>query len=81
MYHQLTIDLHGLTEEQAYGPILNALFELENNLHIDSIVFITGKGTGILKMVLERTLEEEGYFWVIDNKNQGSYTVYRKKEY
>ncbi|UVD81580.1 DNA mismatch repair protein MutS [Mycoplasma iguanae] len=76
--NEIEVELHYLTEQEAYGPILNALFEMENDQNIISILFITGKGSGAMKTVLENVLEENSYEWFFENNNTGAYRVYRK---
>ncbi|MGY6171767.1 hypothetical protein ACW95P_00270 [Candidatus Mycoplasma pogonae] len=74
-YGYIEVDLHGLNESEAYGPILNALFELKNNPELDRVIFITGIGERVLKNVLETILDDESFNWYQENNNPGKYIV------
>ncbi|AAT27890.1 hypothetical protein [[Mycoplasma] mobile] len=79
MFEEKTIDLHGLDSWEATGVILNELFVLEENSdYKKSILFITGKGKGVLIETLLEILKSENYYY---NKiTEGSFRVYAKKE-
>ncbi len=69
-----TIDLHGLSENDAIGIISVALFEIEIG-DVDSIEFITGKGD-VLTRVLEDLVSDSGLEYKRNPNNMGSYIVF-----
>ncbi|VEU72827.1 recombination and DNA strand exchange inhibitor protein [Mycoplasmopsis gallopavonis] len=52
------VDLHGLETDEAVIIAYQHLLEFQKN-QIDSLVFITGKGTGALKTVIANLLDKE----------------------
>ncbi|MFV8401019.1 Smr/MutS family protein [Mycoplasma sp. 005V] len=61
-----TVDLHGLTSEQAMIEVVKHLYDLKRN-KTDSVLFITGNGTGTLKAALETFLEKNKIQYSIQN--------------
>lgn len=67
------VDLHGLYTEEAAKDLYKHIFDLKNG-RIDSILFITGKGTGALKTYVEDFLEKNELIWELRN-NDGAFYV------
>ncbi|MDZ7293585.1 Smr/MutS family protein [Mycoplasmopsis pulmonis] len=72
------VDLHGLDQQDALGKIINLLFDLENS-DDQKVLVITGRGYGVLKQTLEQILDEQDYYYEIQN-NGGAYLIYAKHE-
>ncbi|WLP85190.1 Smr/MutS family protein [Mycoplasma seminis] len=67
------VDLHGLTSEEAMIEVVRHLYDLKRS-KVDSVLFITGNGTGTLKAALETFLEKNSIRYEIQN-NGGAYYV------
>lgn len=72
------VDLHGLLAEEALIVITNNLFDYKTG-KVDQIMFITGKGTGILKTTLENYLHSNNIRYSIFN-DDGAYLINRFNE-
>lgn len=70
----MSIDLHGMTEQEAIGALMTALFSFDHS-GMDQMEIITGRGY-VLTRVVEDCLEEEGYEYRVSPGNPGSYIVY-----
>lgn len=68
MSKNVELDLHGLTWEQAQNKILFLIDELKN-YKIDTVLFVTGKGTQALKTFTIKLLDDNFIDWEITNKN------------
>ncbi|QGZ97286.1 hypothetical protein GE118_00510 [Mycoplasma sp. NEAQ87857] len=69
----IEVDLHGLTSEQAMIEVMEYIYDFKNHKY-ESILFITGKGTGILKVSLEQLLEKNNISFQVVNKG-GAYLI------
>ncbi|SJZ43923.1 Smr/MutS family protein [Mycoplasmopsis verecunda] len=67
------VDLHGLTSEEAMIEVVKHLYDLRRN-KVDSVLFITGNGTGTLKSALETFLDKNNIKYQTTN-NGGAYQV------
>ncbi|MFV8467476.1 Smr/MutS family protein [Mycoplasma sp. Sp48II] len=67
-----TVDLHGLTSEQAMIEVVKHLYDLKRN-KIDSVLFITGNGTGTLKAALETFLVKNKIKYHLQNDGAAYY--------
>lgn len=67
----MTIDLHGMSTNEAIAYILNSLFSFLNDEYEISLEIITGKGMGILFEETLTILEEEDkiYYRILANNN------------
>ncbi|WP_022935028.1 Smr/MutS family protein [Mesomycoplasma moatsii] len=72
----MTIDLHGLTVEEATREILVSLLNLDTSYDYELII-ITGKGTGTLMMATLKILDEEGRVY---HKEDGRVIVFKKEK-
>ncbi len=70
-----SIDLHGLIEQEAIGPILSAIFDVQNNEDME-IEIITGNGYVLRDLVIEMA-EEDGIQWRNDGSNTGAIIIYK----
>lgn len=71
--NNITIDLHGLTEEEAIPRILTGIISLELG-EITELEIVTGRGE-VLTRVVEEILEENHLSWTHKNNNFGSYYI------
>ncbi|AMD81253.1 hypothetical protein MCANUFG4_01288 [Mycoplasmopsis canis UFG4] len=76
---KIIVDLHGLESKDAIITIQKHLFDLESN-KIHEIDFITGKGSGILKVSLEDFINkhnEHSEFKIkLTQVNEGLYKIW-----
>lgn len=63
----MTIDLHGMTEQEAIPYILSSLFSLDMNQFETYLEIITGKGQGVLLRTTLDLLEEENRVYSFKN--------------
>ncbi|QCZ36422.1 Smr/MutS family protein [Mycoplasma nasistruthionis] len=75
---QIEIDLHGLRSEEAEIEIAQHLFDLKR-YRVDSILFITGIGTKVLKTTLETILDKENMSYQVVNSG-GAYLVRMRED-
>lgn len=68
MSKNVQIDLHGLTWESAQSKILFLIEELKT-YKVDTVLFITGKGTQTLKTNTTYLLDQNFIDWEYVNKN------------
>ncbi len=72
----MTIDLHGLTKEEAVGKVEMALWSFEQDNYAYQLEIITGYGGGVLKALVEDTLKSYNSMeWKHPNGNAGSYII------
>lgn len=72
----MTIDLHGLTEEEAVPYILSSLFSLDSDKFATKLEIITGKGEGVLLRTTLDILDEEKRTYTYKNNR---IIVYKSK--
>ena len=75
-----TLDLHGMTEEQAMNALDKFLMASQNQT-LAQVKIISGKGTGKLKALLIKILKDGGYPFhpekLSNGKvNEGAFIVY-----
>ena len=75
-----TLDLHGMSEEQAMNA-LDKFLTASQNQNLPKVTIIPGKGTGKLKALLLKILKDGGYHFhpekLANGKiNEGSFVVY-----
>jgi dsDNA-specific endonuclease/ATPase MutS2 len=80
MPKQGTLDLHGMTEDQAMDALSSFLMKSEAQ-GLSRVTIIPGKGTGKLKALMLKILKNGGYpchpeKMANGKVNEGSYTVY-----
>ncbi|QZE12254.1 Smr/MutS family protein [Mycoplasma sp. Ms02] len=68
-----SIDLHGLTTEEAQVILINSLFDLKRG-RLDVLYVVTGLGSGALKYTVETMAEKNDCQWSVHN-NGGSYSI------
>ncbi|MHA0272889.1 Smr/MutS family protein [Mycoplasma sp. 48589B] len=66
------VDLHGLNSEEAMIEVVKHIYDLKRN-KIDSVLFITGNGTGTLKAVLESFLVKNKIDYELRNDGAAYY--------
>lgn len=72
-----TIDLHYLTEQEAVGKIILALYELSSSDFLEKLKIITGKGQVLNDLAIE-LIEQQGFEWQCEHQNCGSLIVFSK---
>ena len=80
MAAEKTLDLHGMTEEQAMDA-LDKFLTSSQDKNLAQVKIISGKGTGKLKALLTKILKSGGYHFHPEKMsngklNEGSFIVY-----
>ncbi|WP_426461499.1 Smr/MutS family protein [Mycoplasma hafezii] len=73
------VDLHGLESQEASIVVFQYINEFKKR-KIDAVMFITGKGTGILQATVEKMLEQNNLNYVLEN-DRGAYYVSQATNY
>ena len=70
----MRLDLHGLTESEAIGPIISKIISFIESDYEDTLEIITGNGY-VLTRLVEEQLEDNNLTWCHENGNTGSYII------
>lgn len=70
----MTIDLHGMTSQEAVQEVLVSLISFDSSPHETTLEIITGKGNGVLMFVTQKLLDEEDRHYDIE---EGRVIVYK----